>query len=79
MPYYVYNITAGPTELLKNLELQEQFDNYKEARNFARSRRAELGAETETLVKLVFAASPLEAEERLMEHREKPILMEWEK
>ena len=79
MPYYVYNITAGPTELLKNLELQEQFDKYREARNFARSKRAELDAGSEIIVKIVFAASPLEAEERLMEHREKPILMEWEK
>jgi len=79
MPYFVYHIKAGPTELLKNLELQEQFDNYKEARNFARSRRVELGADTDIMVKLVFAASSLEAEERLMEHREKPILMEWEK
>lgn len=79
MPYYVYHISPGPTELVKNLELQEQFDSYKHARNFARQRRSELGADTEVNVKLIFAATTLEAEERLLEQREKPILMEWEK
>jgi hypothetical protein len=34
--------------------------------------------ETET-VKVIFAASELEAEELLMEKREAPILREWEK
>ena len=79
MPYYVYHIKEGPTALVKNLELQEEFDSYKDARNFARTRRGELSAGTDITVKLVFAASSLEAEERLQEHREKPILMEWEK
>lgn len=79
MPYYVYHIGQGPTELIKNLELQKEFDSYKKARNFSRSQRAELAAESSITVKLIFAASSLEAEERLHEHREKPILMEWEK
>lgn len=79
MPYFVYNITPGATDLLKTLEFQEQFDSYRDARNFARDRRSELGAGTDVNVKLIFAASPLEAEEKLLEHREKPILMEWEK
>lgn len=79
MPYFVYHMSQGPTELIKNLELQKEFDSYKDARNFSRSQRAELNADSGILVKLIFAASSLEAEERLHEHREKPILMEWEK
>jgi hypothetical protein len=79
MPYYVYEITPGPTELMKNLELREQYDAYREARNYARNRRAELEAGSKIQVKMIFAASQLEAEEKLLEVREKPILMEWEK
>jgi len=79
MPYFVYQISPGPTELIKNLELQKEFDSYKGARTFSRSQRAELDADSDIIVKLIFATSPLEAEERLLEHREKPILMEWEK
>ncbi|WJW76105.1 hypothetical protein QVG61_03155 [Thiohalobacter sp. IOR34] len=79
MPYYVFHITGDPTGLVKNLDFQQSFESYKEARNFARGQRAELGRDTEIIVKVVFAASRLAAEELLMEKREKPILMEWEK
>ncbi len=79
MPYYVFHISQGPTELIKKLDLQKDFESYRDARNFARAQRAELGADSGITVKMVFAASALEAEERLLEHREKPILMEWEK
>lgn len=79
MPYFVYRVTAGPTELAKTLELQEEFAQYKDARNFAREQRKALGPDTDVTVKVIFAANALEAEERLMEHREAPILREWEK
>ncbi len=79
MPYFVYRITAGPTDLAKSLELQEEFSQYKDARNFAREQRKALGPDTDVTIKVIFAANPLEAEERLMEHREAPILREWEK
>ena len=79
MPYFVYRITPGPTELAKTLELLRDFDQYKEARNFAREQRKALEPGTEVIIKLIFAANPLEAEERLLEHREAPILREWEK
>lgn len=78
MPYYVFRITQ-PTPLLKNLDLQGTFDTYKEAREVARSLRMQQAVGDAATYKLVFAASQLEAEERLLEHREKPILMEWEK
>lgn len=79
MPYFIYKITPGPTSMIKQLELQTQFDSFNEAKNTARAMRAELGADTNITVKVIFAATPLEAEEKLQEHREAPILREWEK
>ncbi|HEB99667.1 MAG TPA: hypothetical protein ENJ05_09180 [Thiotrichales bacterium] len=79
MPYYIYHITGDPAGLVKNLDYQEEFDNFQDAKKAARARRAELGPDTEITVKVIFAANKLQAEELLMEKREKPILREWEK
>lgn len=79
MPYFVYKIIPGPTQMVKQLEQLTQFEVFKDAMQHARSLRAELGADTNITIKVIFAATPLEAEERLMEHREAPILREWEK
>ena len=79
MPYYVFKITPGPGEMIKTLELQQEFDTYRDAKQLARSMRTELGMVTNITVKVMFAASQLEAEERLQERREAPILREWEK
>ncbi|MFP5506285.1 MAG: hypothetical protein ACLGH6_08810 [Gammaproteobacteria bacterium] len=79
MPYFIYKITPGPTAMIKQLELQTQFDSFNDAKNAARAMRAELGTDSPITVKVIFAATPLEAEEKLQEHREAPILREWEK
>ena len=79
MPYFIYKITPGPTAMIKNLELQTQYEVFNDAKKHARDMRAELGADTDIIVKVIFAATPLEAEEKLQEHREAPILREWEK
>lgn len=79
MPYFVYQITPGPTPMIKQLELLTQFEVFKDAMQHARGLRAGLGADSTQTIKVIFAATPLEAEERLMEHREAPILREWEK
>ena len=79
MPYFIYKITPGPTQVVRKLELQADFENFNEAKTRAREMRAELGAETDVTIKVMFAATPLEAEEKLQEHREAPILREWEK
>lgn len=79
MPYFVYKVTPGPSQMVKQLELLTQFDGFNEAKNHARGLRAELGGDSEVIIKVIFAATPLEAEERLQEHREAPILREWEK
>lgn len=78
MPYYVFKITQ-PTTIVKHLELQDSFDEYKAARALARQLRADAPVGTQAIYKLVFAASQLEAEENLQEKREQPILKEWEK
>jgi hypothetical protein len=79
MPYYIYKIIAGPTELLKTLEKIERYDSFKEARGHARRLRAEMTDNDDYRIKVMFADSELEAEEKLMEKREQPILREWEK
>ena len=78
MAYYVFKITQ-PTPIVKNLDFQAVFDTFKEAKIYARTQRSELPAGTETSIKMVHAANQLQAEETLLETREKPILMEWEK
>lgn len=79
MPYYIYKVIAGPTDLLKTLEKLEKYDSFKEARQHARDLRAGMTDSDNYSVKVMFADSELEAEEKLMEKREQPILREWEK
>ena len=78
MAYYVFKITQ-PTPIVKNLDFQDAFESLKEAKVYAREQRAELPAGTDVTVKMVHAVNQLQAEEILLETREKPILMEWEK
>jgi hypothetical protein len=79
MPYYVYRIEAGPTAMLKTLDLQDEFAAFKDAKELARKRRMEQAADAGVEYKVIFAETRLEAEERLQEVREQPILREWEK
>ncbi|MCP4695284.1 MAG: hypothetical protein GY862_00340 [Gammaproteobacteria bacterium] len=79
MPYFIYKIAPGAVPHIKHLEFQKEFVKYKEAQHFAKKMRAQQDADDKSKVKLIFAATPLEAEERLQEHREPPILKEWEK
>ncbi|RMG55060.1 MAG: hypothetical protein D6717_08670 [Gammaproteobacteria bacterium] len=79
MPYYVYRINEGPLEGMKLLEKVDEFESFKEAKTRARALRAELPEGENAQYKVMFAATELEAEEKLSEQREKPILAEWEK
>lgn len=79
MPYYVYKIIAGPTAMFKNLEALSEFDAFKDAQQFAKEARAQSEATNATSIKVIFADNKLDAEEKLMEVREQPILREWEK
>ena len=79
MPYYVYSIKPGVTNLVKNLEKVSEFENFKQAKNFVKEKRAGQDEDKSLTYKIIFAENALEAEERLSEQREAPILREWEK
>ena len=80
MPYFIYKMTSQEgMSLVKNLELISEFDSFKEATAFAREKRTELAEGANEMIKVMFAENQLAAEEQLLEHREKPILMEHEK
>ncbi|MCU7834902.1 MAG: hypothetical protein KZQ83_06550 [gamma proteobacterium symbiont of Taylorina sp.] len=82
--YYVYRISPTIAKLVKPMELLNEFENYKQARNFAREYRIKEqdknpAQESTDIFKVIFADNPLDAEEKLSEVREQPILKEWEK
>ena len=80
MPYFVYEMSSPEgMQLVKNLELLDQFETFKEAKQYARDKRAGVDEDSDVTIKVMFAENQLSAEEQLMEHREKPILMEHEK
>jgi hypothetical protein len=78
MPYFVFKITQ-PTPIVKNLNFQQEFENFKEAKSFARGLRAELPLNGGITVKMIHAANQLQAEEILQEKREETVTKEWEK
>jgi len=77
--YYVYKISPTIAKLVKPMELLETFENYKDARNYAREQRQNADNDPQDTFKVMFADNPLDAEEKLSEFREKPIVKEWEK
>lgn len=74
MSYFVYKITPGPTSLLKELELIESFDSFKEAKALSRELRGKLDPQGNVEIKVIFADNQLHAEELLQEHREPRLL-----
>ena len=79
MPYYIFRIKSSDgLELVKQLELIDTFDSFREAKVSARRLRAEAG-DDETPIKVMFADNRLAAEEQLLEKRERPVLMEHER
>ncbi|MFW2438709.1 MAG: hypothetical protein ACN4GR_04995 [Arenicellales bacterium] len=79
MPYFVYRITDSAAGLVRQLELLETFDNYREAKQLAKKTRSGMDGSEAAQIKVMFADNELSAEEQLQEKREKPITMEWEK
>lgn len=80
MPYYVFKMSSPEgMELVKNLELVGDYASFREAKNFAKVQRAELGKDDTAVIKVMFAENQLLAEEQLLAYREKPIVMEHEK
>ena len=79
MPYYVYRIENAELAMLKQLELINEFEVFKEAKNFAKTTRAAQSSDDTATIKVMFADNQLHAEEQLMEKRDQPIVMEHEK
>lgn len=80
MPYYVFKMSSPEgMELVKNLELLGDYESFREAKNFAKSKRAELEKTDTAQIKVMFADNQLLAEEQLLAYREKPVVMEHEK
>ncbi len=79
MPYFIYRISESSAAQDKKLELRYTFDIFTEAKAEVRSLRAEQDPQDSALLKIIFADTQAEAEQRLTEVREKHILKEWEK
>ena len=79
MPYFVFQLKKDSRDHVQDLNLLDQFENYKEAKQLARNKREELDVDQPGEIKIMFADSLEFAEKKLMEHREAPILREWEK
>ncbi len=80
MPYYVFKMSSPEgMELVKNLELINEFEKFREAKNFAKEQRALLPEGDRSVIKVMFSENQLLAEEQLLAYREKPVVMEHEK
>ncbi|MFK5984146.1 MAG: hypothetical protein QM479_01795 [Pseudomonadota bacterium] len=79
MPYFVYKISPTIAKLIKPMEQLAKFDSYKEARNHARLLRQQAEQQEGETYKVIFAENTLDAEEKLTEIRDQPIVREWEK
>ena len=80
MPYYLFKIsTPEGIDLVKNLQLVEQFQSFKEAKASARKLRLDNSDTSKSTYKIMLAENQLLAEELLLEKRNKPILMEHER
>ncbi len=77
--YYIYKVTPGETETAKSLELVREYEKYQDAKRDVRAMRADQPADSNHQYKIIFADNQAEAEERLLEFREQPIVREWEK
>ncbi len=69
MPYFIYRITEQPVRLLKNLE---QHELYRDASARVKQLRAEQGAVSTAIIKMIHAETELQAEDLLNEVRERP-------
>ena len=79
MAYFVFHLDIGTNGVVRSADLQDQFEDYKEAKQYARQLRADLNVKEAGEVKIMFADSADMAEAKLTENRDAPILREWEK
>ncbi|MDH5546137.1 MAG: hypothetical protein OEZ43_11120 [Gammaproteobacteria bacterium] len=70
MPYYVFKYENSEMARLQPMELLEQFDAFKEASNYAKTKRAELESTSNMIIKVMFGENQVSAEEQLREKRD---------
>lgn len=77
MPYFVYYVTQDADSNRKSLEHVETLDGFKQARNLAREKRAQLkDAGDGRDCRLIFAKNQVEAEKLLSAPREERVIGE---
>jgi len=76
MPYFVFHLVRDGRMRLDEINLVDQFDAYKEAKQFAPAQRE---LDTGKEIKIMFEEDASMAESKLAEQRDAPILREWEK
>ncbi len=80
MTYYVFKITPPEGKnLVKNLTLLDDFESFREAKNYAKQQRVELNKLEVSQIKVMLADNQPAAEAQLMAYRKPQILMEHEK
>jgi hypothetical protein len=79
MPYFVFRLIKGTNGAVREAELKDSFSEYKDAKVFARNLRTELEVKDVKDIKIMFADHEDQAEAKLTENREAPIMREWEK
>ena len=80
MPYYLFSVTSeDQLGLVKQLDLVETYEKFRDAKQQAKQLRAAAGEPGSVVYKITFADNQLAAEEQLLEKREKPVLMEHER
>ena len=79
MPYFVYRIAPGVSKIVKNIVALENFEKFKDAKNFTKEKRQQENTDEGNTYKIIFAENSLAAEEKLQEQREESIVREWEK
>ena len=67
MAYFIYRVTEFP---LRQLELLEQHETYRESSARAKQLRAELAEGSRAVIKMIHAESELHAEDLLNQVRE---------
>ena len=79
MPYFIYKIRSGEKPAPGKPELISEYENYKQAKQEVKAMRIAQPEDTGYRYRFIFADNQQEAEQRLLEHREQPIVREWEK
>ena len=79
MPYFVFHLDKGTNGVLRSADLQDQFQDYRAAKQYARKLRLDMNVKEAGEIKIMFADSLEMAESKLTESRDAPILREWEK